>query len=72
VEGREGEGMKQSYKAFMCATDFYTEWKSNPEKECPEMYKTIKELKAKRACWKECGIEEVIVKRVRARHKGKL
>lgn len=62
--------MTSTYKAYMCATDFNTEWTLNPSAECPEMYKTQAALKRERACWRECGIVEVQVKVMNVKHTG--
>lgn len=58
-------------KAFMRGTDLFTEAWIEPKK-FPELYRTIKELKAERNCWRECGIVEVEVKEVKWRRKGSL
>jgi hypothetical protein len=41
----------------MCATDWNHELFETPNG--PEIYKSIKALKADRECWRECGIVQV-------------
>lgn len=65
--------MKQakSFKAYMCSTDFFTEWQLNPSARAPEIYKTMAALKRDRTCWKECGIAEIKVSFVKMKTKNR-
>jgi hypothetical protein len=62
----------KSTKAYMCGTDFSCEMPWNKTADFPELYRTIKALKAERSCWVDCGITEVEVKFKRVVKRGTL
>lgn len=47
---------------YICGTDLLHEL---PDEQSCRFYKTIKNLKVKENCWKECGVVEVEIKEVK-------
>lgn len=59
-------------KLYACATDFSCEIGEAPDLEGKmPLFSTAAKLKKKRSCWKECGIVELMLIKVRTVSKPK-
>lgn len=58
----------KKYKRYMCGTDFDTELHYGAPQV--ETYESVRALKNRKSCWRECGIIQVEIKMTKQIRKG--